>query len=149
MHERLQGAPEHGLIVGTIAVAVDTSGSIKCDSTLLKTFLSELQGILDTTAPEKLHLLDCDARVHTHTEFAPGDDLRGTIFHGGGGTSFTPVFDWLADHDIAPDVLVYLTDLEGSFPDSEPAFPTLWLNYGSPRATAPFGQTIHIPKPTH
>jgi predicted metal-dependent peptidase len=132
--------------IGTIAVAVDTSGSIKCNDTLLQTFLSELQGILDTTSPEKLHLLDCDARVHSHTEFVPGDDLRGTTFHGGGGTSFTPVFDWLTDHDLAPDVLVYLTDLEGSFPDSEPAWPTLWLNYGSPRLTAPFGQTIHIPK---
>jgi predicted metal-dependent peptidase len=132
--------------LGVIAVGVDTSGSIKCDDTLLTTFLSELQGILDTTAPEKLHILDCDARVHSHNEFVPGDDLRGTTFHGGGGTSFRPVFTWLEEHDVTPDVLIYLTDLEGSFPATAPAYPTLWLNYGSPRTKAPFGETIHIPK---
>jgi predicted metal-dependent peptidase len=132
--------------MGTIAVAVDTSGSIKCNEALLKTFLSELQGILDTTSPEALHLLDCDSRVHTATKFTGGDDLRGTVFHGGGGTRFEPVFEWLEENDITPDCLIYFTDMEGSFPKREPAYPTLWLNYGSPRYKAPFGETIHIPK---
>lgn len=133
--------------IGTIAVAVDTSGSIKSNAELLKTFLSELQGILDTTAPEKLHLLDCDARVHSHREFVAGDDLRNTAFHGGGGTRFAPVFEWFENADVTPDVLIYLTDLEGTFPASEPPYPTLWLNYGSPRLKAPFGETLHIPQP--
>ncbi len=132
--------------MGTIGVAVDTSGSIKCNEALLKTFLSELQGILDTTRPEAMHLLDCDARVHTHTKLTSGDDLRGTTFHGGGGTRFEPVFEWFDRENITPDCLIYFTDLEGSFPAREPAYPTLWLNYGSPRSKAPFGETINVPK---
>jgi predicted metal-dependent peptidase len=130
--------------MGTIAVAVDTSGSIRCNQALLQTFLSELQGILDTTSPEAMHLLDCDARIHSHTKLAPGDDLRGTSFHGGGGTSFRPVFTWLDDNQVTPDCLIYFTDLEGSFPDREPHYPTLWLNYGNPRTKAPFGQTLTV-----
>lgn len=132
--------------IGTIVAAVDTSGSIRCNEALLKTFLSELQGILDTTSPEAIHLLDCDARIHSATRLTSGDDLRGTVFHGGGGTCFRPVFEWVEENDIQPACLLYFTDLEGGFPREEPPYPTLWLNYGDPRAQAPFGQTIHIPR---
>jgi predicted metal-dependent peptidase len=40
---------------------------------------------------------------------------------GGGGTEFGPCFDWLDEHGIQPQTLVFLTDLYGSFPPSAPA----------------------------
>lgn len=128
--------------LGRIVCAVDTSGSIRCVEKLLTAFLTELQDILDTSRPEVLHLIDCDARVHSHTELRPGNDLRGTAFHGGGGTCFRPVFRFVEDRDLQPDCLIYFTDLEGSFPTEPPPYPVLWINYGSPRTTAPFGTTV-------
>ncbi len=130
--------------LGPLVVAVDTSGSIRCNEALLTTFLTELQGILDQTRPSAVHLIDCDARVHQRLEFQPGDDLRGTTFHGGGGTRFEPVFEDVADRDLDPAALIYFTDLEGSFPREDPGYPVLWLNYGSPRSKAPFGETVTV-----
>lgn len=131
--------------LGTIVVAVDTSGSISSNRELLNAFLSELQSILDTTSPEALHLLDCDATVNAHYEFHTGDDLRETPFLGGGGTRFEPVFEWLEENHVEPDCLIYFTDLYGSFPVNPPPFPVLWLNYGNPGNKAPFGETIPVP----
>ena len=70
--------------LGVIVVAVDTSGSIRDNQALLDAFLTELQSIVDTARPAVLHMIDCDARVHAHYEFRPGDDLRETKFAGGG-----------------------------------------------------------------
>jgi hypothetical protein len=39
--------------------------------------------------------------------------------------------------------MIYLTDLDGAFPDEPADYPVLWAAYGT-RATAPFGRTIHV-----
>ena len=130
--------------LGRIVVAVDTSGSIRSNEGLLTTFLSELQSILDTTHPEVMHLLDCDARVHSHSELHSGDHLAGTRFRGGGGTDFRPVFTFTEDQQLQPDCLIFFTDLEGPFPQVPPPYPVMWLNYGNARLKAPFGETLHI-----
>ena len=49
--------------------------------------------------------------------------LRGFRFKGGGGTDFRPAIAEAAKWN--PDLLIYLTDLEGDAGD-EPAFPVLW-----------------------
>jgi predicted metal-dependent peptidase len=61
---------------------------------------------------------------------------------GGGGTSFIPVFDWIASRDRAPDLLVYFTDADGAFPAHEPAYPVLWLIKG--KRTVPWGQRVQL-----
>lgn len=126
--------------LGNIVVAVDTSGSI--DEEMLKHFLGEFQGILDSTHPQT-HLIDCDSQVHSCREVFPGDIIADIPLKGGGGTRFQPVFDHVANHNLDPTVLLYFTDMEGSFPDPPP-YETLWINHGDPRLKAPFGQTIHI-----
>ncbi|MCK7576982.1 MAG: VWA-like domain-containing protein [Chromatiales bacterium] len=63
-------------------------------------------------------------------------------FEGGGGTDFRPPFDWAANQDRSPDLVVYFTDAEGEFPAHEPAFPVLWLVKG--RAPVPWGQRIQL-----
>jgi predicted metal-dependent peptidase len=61
---------------------------------------------------------------------------------GGGGTRFTPVFDWIRQEECNPDLLVYFTDAQGEFPRQEPPFPVIWLVKG--RAEVPWGQRIQL-----
>jgi predicted metal-dependent peptidase len=130
--------------LGTLAIVRDTSGSITNE--INTAVLSEVQDILDTCRPARIDLIDCDARVQQHLEFLPGDDLRGTHYRGGGGTRFEPAFDYIEDKlPEPPAAIIYLTDLYGSFPATPPQIPTLWLNYGMPRNSAPFGETVDIP----
>jgi predicted metal-dependent peptidase len=125
--------------LGEIVVALDTSGSIT--PKLLGEFLSEVQALLDVGRPRKLYLLDCDASVHSAQEFVPGDRIDMQP-QGGGGTDFRPVFDHVAEQNIDPTSLVYLTDLEGAFPDTPPLYPVLWVSYGTD--TAAFGEVLKI-----
>lgn len=130
--------------VGSIVVAIDTSGSINMQ--ILEEMLAELQSILDSGKPQSITLIDCDSRVQQTREFTPGDDLREFRVRGGGGTAFEPVFNHVAKHGIEPACLIYLTDMDGSFPrpENHPHYPTLWINYGHPKSQAPFGRTIHV-----
>jgi hypothetical protein len=42
---------------------------------------------------------------------------------------------------------VYLTDLDGTFPDEPPPMPVIWLVFGQPLAApvAPFGKVLQLP----
>jgi predicted metal-dependent peptidase len=124
-----------------IAVAFDTSGSIS--DAELKAFISELQSIIDEVKPEIVYSIQCDAQVTAeHVEYTEGDMLGKVKIHGRGGTRFEPVFDYIDAHDLRPACLVYLTDLEGSFPAVHPDYPTLWVSVN--KGKAPFGETIHL-----
>src|SRR3990167_2830674 len=128
----------HSQRLGRIAVAVDTSASI--DVTLLNSFLGELEVLMHECRPAGVTLIDCDAHVNNVRELEPTDPLP-RDFAGGGGTDFRPVFAALeAD---PPAVLVYFTDLDGTFPDTEPGYPVLWASYDTGRE-APFGSTIQL-----
>ncbi len=62
--------------------------------------------------------------------------------HGGGGTDFRPVFEWVARQGQRPELLVYFTDAQGSFPQGEPDYPVIWLVKG--RTPVPWGQRIQL-----
>lgn len=126
---------------GPIAVAIDTSGSI--DGPLLSQFASEVQAIVSELNPRYVDILWCDARLHRVDRFESGEVLSFDPV-GGGGTDFRPVFDHYADgngENDAPACLIYLTDLEGSFPSDAPDYPVIWCTTSS-RVTAPFGDTV-------
>jgi predicted metal-dependent peptidase len=62
---------------------------------------------------------------------------------GGGGTNFIPVFEHIADEGMEPSALIYLTDLEGTFPQHEPDYPVLWVDtYGKHKP--PFGEHVRM-----
>ena len=61
---------------------------------------------------------------------------------GGGGTRFTPVFDWAEMQDGQPDLLVYFTDADGQFPQQMPQYPVLWLVKG--KSPVPWGQRVQL-----
>ena len=68
---------------------------------------------------------------------------------GRGGTDFRPGFAWLDEQGIESGVCLYFTDMECSdYPEAEPAFPTIWVDYGDPdspwRHPEPWGERIGI-----
>ena len=125
-----------------IIVVVDTSGSIQTQE--MREFISEIDAIKGQVRA-RITLLACDARLSPGApwvfepweEFTLPDDIRG-----GGGTRFTPPFEWVEEQGCVPDLLVYFTDAEGEFPKQEPRFPVIWLVKG--RETVPWGQRIQL-----
>ena len=128
--------------VGTLAIAIDTSGSI--DPAGARAFLSEVQGIADLVGGSgRLVVIEADDAVRAVRDLRPGVPVP-LEFHGRGGTDFRPAFEWAArTGSIAPTGLVYLTDGQGTFPDRAPPFPVLWV---MPQAIGvPFGAVVTLP----
>ncbi len=122
-----------------IVVAIDSSGSV--DETLLSTFIAEFESILLSFATFEIDLLVCDDKVHSHQHFCSGDKLEYEL-KGSGGTDFRPVFEYIDEKIDGTTLLLYFTDLEGTFPQSEPPFNTVWITPS--HKDAPFGKSILI-----
>jgi len=125
-----------------IAVAVDTSGSIK--SAEMQEFLSEVSA-LKGQLRARITLIPCDNRIMDKSPFfyEPWDDVTlEQSITGGGGTDFQPVFNWFNQTGQKPDLLVYFTDAEGIFPELEPNFPVIWLVKG--KGKTPWGQRVQL-----
>ena len=137
-----------GHAAGTVVVAVDTSGSIAADATIIDRFFAEVGGILEDVKPKRLMVIWCDAQVHRVDEVEDAQDLRALRMQpvpGWGGTSFVPVFDHIAAEDLSPDALIYLTDGDGSFPDTAPAYPDMWGDISKSPAKYPWGDVVECP----
>lgn len=136
------GAPgkrKHGC--GMVVFATDSSGSINqatCDM-----FNTEGVGLMEQARPRQLIYIQCDAKVHECVEIDDPSDLVRKI-KGGGGTDFRPVFKRVEEEGYEPDLLIYLTDMEGSFPAVAPPYPVIWAT--TIKHTAPFGAVVEIPK---
>ena len=126
--------------MGTIVFATDTSGSIDMDAHAH--FVSEKQNCLDDLRPSKLIDIQCDTRINQVTEYRQGDVIDPTV-KGGGGTSFEPVFEHCETLTEVPKCLVYLTDLDGRFPDKAPEYPVLWVTWDK-KKQVPFGDVITV-----
>ncbi|HCA26507.1 MAG TPA: hypothetical protein DEP05_02510 [Betaproteobacteria bacterium] len=125
-----------------VVVALDTSGSIS-DSELAE-FLAEID-TLKGQLRARITLLACDAQLADDGpwRFEPWEQFKlPRKFEGGGGTCFTPVFDWIDRQGQRPDVVLYFTDAEGDFPPQEPAVPVIWLVKG--KAPVPWGRRIQL-----
>lgn len=125
-----------------LLVVLDTSGSISDDE--MQEFLSEVNAIKGQVGA-RITLHACDEKLAAEGPwiFDPWEDviLPGKL-PGGGGTRFTPVFEWAEWQDRAPDLLVYFTDAKGEFPKIEPSYPVLWLVKGKEKV--PWGQRIQL-----
>jgi predicted metal-dependent peptidase len=88
-----------------------------------------------------VHVLYFDAEVHRVDTYVAGEMLHLEPV-GGGGTDFGPCFDWLNEHGIRPQTMVFLTDLYGAFPESAPDYPVIWASTGGRQA--PFGSVVPI-----
>lgn len=126
---------------GHVAVIMDSSGSC---TNYWDQFIGEIAAIHSDLRPEQITIIHCDTRVQYTKEVMPDDEFPAeNNIEGGGGTAFSPAFDYINEHH--PDVVaaVYLTDLESDDFGNQPHYPVLWVNTG--RSEAPWGQTVHIP----
>lgn len=127
--------------------AIDCSGSV-FDAASQANFSGHVNAILAETKPNKTHVIYFDSRVTRHDELDYGQLEFSTRPVGGGGTDFRPIFQYMEDEGIAPDILVVLTDCYGDFPDEEPPYPTIWASIIDPEHlghyTPPFGDIIHV-----
>lgn len=127
----------HSHQLGTIVVAVDTSGSV--DDVLLAQFAAELRAVCDEAQPARVHVMYCDSRVKGQETYERGDLIELKPI-GGGGTDFVPVFVELEKLEEPPACLIYLTDMCGRFPKTAPEVPVLWASTGIDEA--PFGEVV-------
>ena len=130
----------------TIAVIVDTSGSLPADT--LAEFWAELREIAAEVRPESVIVLQVDSVLQDAAEYAP-DELPDEIaLKGRGGTDFRPGFEWLEEQGIQPAVCLYFTDMEcSSYPEAEPGFDVVWVNWNRPPEDwnrEPWGERIDI-----
>lgn len=125
-----------------VVVALDTSGSIGEEE--MREFASEVDALKgQVRANLVLHACDHELAADGPWHFAPWDlvTLPKTL-RGGGGTRFTPVFEWIERGQPHPDLLLYFTDAQGEFPAKPPPYPVIWLVKG--RAGVPWGERIQL-----
>ena len=121
-------------------IGFDTSGSVSAEQAA-KSLASEARGIFEDVRPERVHVVYCDARIQRVDTFEAGEELA-VNWCGGGGTDFRPVFDWVAENNIIPECMIFLTDTYGEFPENEPSYPVLWASWGGDEV--PWGTLITI-----
>lgn len=120
---------------------IDSSGSISDDE--LHAFASEFVGIMRCRGISTVRLIVCDARVTLDVTLTPYDEIP-KEFPGRGGTDFRPPFRRIQEQPGAtrPGFIVYITDMEGPFPEEDPGIPTIWL------ASVPeYKSASHLPNP--
>lgn len=125
----------------SVAAVIDSSGSVP--DKVVTAFFNEIIGIQKAYRGCTVHYIECDCEIQRYVKLT-GSTRPDFKVRGRGGTSFKPPFKYLSDKKIRPDVLVYLTDLYGDFPDEKPSYPVCWVACDSGNNTAPFGWTVPL-----
>jgi predicted metal-dependent peptidase len=131
----------HSDDLGTVVVAVDTSGSIT--SRDLSQFAAELTAILEEFPGAVCDVLYCDTEIAGHQRVEHMDLPLELAARGGGGTDFRPPFEWVETCGDTPACLVYLTDgYCDTYPDNPPDYPVLWV--GTREFSPPWGDVTEL-----
>ena len=136
--------------VGSIVVAVDTSGSI--GNAELAQFLGEVKSICDEVNPEKIDLLYWDTEVAGHETYQ-GAELANvtdvTQAKGGGGTSPECVPHYMRKENLDPECVIMLTDGYIGMQDPNDwqiGKPILWCIKGNNHfdSNSVVGKVVHV-----
>jgi len=94
--------------------------------------------------------MTCDTKVYNPQTITSEIQLRGYRPYGGGGTDFRPVFKYIRENISNPKVLIYFTDLYGTFPEPDEVpsgMAVIWVASKHARdEDAPIGITIRMKK---
>lgn len=124
-----------------IAISIDASGSMS--DSMLKDFLSEVQGIMDSFPAYRIHIITFDTEVYNPQQYDSEnlDTICDYEIQGGGGTDFDCVFDYFKANDIQPKRHIMFTDGYpcGSWGD-ENYCDTVFIMHGTTSIVPPFGQ---------
>lgn len=143
-----------------VAVCIDTSGSMT--DQMLRDFLSETKGIMETFDEFKLTLWTFDTQVYNPKVFTPNniDEIMDYEPAGGGGTMFECNWEFMRDpagagfadveglgDSVEPKKFVMFTD---GYPcgtwGEEDYCDTLFVVHGNTSIVAPFGMTAYYVK---
>lgn len=110
-----------------IGVGVDASGSVNEEQ--FQELIAEVRGITEQFEDYLIHIFICDTVIREDEYFviSPHEPWPRSFPKRNGGTDFRPVFDAIAEKDLQISALVYLTDGDGSFPQTEPDYPVIWV----------------------
>jgi len=122
-----------------LVIAIDSSGSV--DESLLNTFLTEVNFLMNIIPNYVIELIICDEKVRSHQRFFTGEPLDVTLM-GGTGTDFRPVFTFIEKEFDDVKLLLYFTDLEGIFPKEVPNYAVKWIV--PEQKEPPFGEIITL-----
>lgn len=125
-------------------IALDTSGS---NVIKLPDFVGEVEKLLHSFGKFSLKILECDTVIHQVTEITSNQtphDWYNHRFAGGGGTDFTPVFHYIRDNRLHPEVLIFFTDGYGECPKQRPPYPVLWLLTENGEVTVDWGISVKM-----
>jgi len=111
---------DHGL---SIVVVPDTSGSV--GDNYLQVFANEIEYMRRVHKVTKVTVIENDAAVQGVTVLLPGMPYLPT-FRGRGGTDFRPAFEYVEQQKLKFDMMIWLTDSQGTFPDHKPSYPVIW-----------------------
>lgn len=127
--------------MGGLVIGFDTSGSV--GSAEADRIGAEIKGIAAMLNPTWIKVVYCDSEVQHVQHFDRGDEITLEV-QGGGGTRFSPVFEYVDTLDEPVAALIYLSDLQGPFSDIDiPEYPVYWGNtYDDSKA--PFGKTVRV-----
>jgi predicted metal-dependent peptidase len=130
-------------IVGNVVIAIDTSGSI--GRNCLEQFAAEIGKVSHLV--NEITAMTCDAAVQEVVKIQKFDNwLNKLHMRGGGGTDFRPVFEKVRELGVQPELLIYLTDAYGTFPDKKPPYPVLWcITCQDGMNMVPWGQKVLLP----
>lgn len=124
-----------------VCIVIDTSGSTY---SIQGDFAKEVSAVL-ASYQTTIRLIYCDAQVHSEEVYATHDLPIKLKPIGGGGTSFIPAFEYIEKKGYTPSCMLFLTDLYGTFPPKEPAYPVMWITPNEDKA--PFGMTVKFNSP--
>jgi hypothetical protein len=95
----------------SVAIAIDTSGSMTDE--MLRDFLSEVKGIMETFDEFELWLWTFDTRVYNPKKFTPMnlDEIYSYVPQGGGGTLFESCWDFMREPmSVDPEIEIDFLD---------------------------------------
>lgn len=128
-----------GESMGELVFAIDMSGSIAQD--VCNQFAAECAQVFEDFSPQKLHLIFFSSDVCAHDVLEPDDEFKFNA-RGGGGTAFSPVFQYVRENNINPAGIIFLTDLECNDYGEPPDCPVLWVS--TKKNSAPFGEVVYM-----
>lgn len=125
-----------------VHVVIDSSGSIRKKE--LSEFISEVNSLKSIVGVDiTLHVCDLKLSEEGPWHFPAWQTMEiPQHMPGGGGTDLRPIFGWLNERNIRPDLLVYFTDAEGPFPRVPPDYPVIWVIKGARQS--PWGRRIGL-----
>jgi predicted metal-dependent peptidase len=139
-----------GFRAETIIMGADSSGSIYAVPHLISRWMAECSGVLEDVRPREIHVVWCDAEIKRVDIIEDAQDLARMFYKGakgGGGTDFTPVFEYADNLNREIDCMAYLTDGDGTFPNWKPRYPVIWGSILRKPEHFPFGDVVMIPVP--